>query len=201
MFNVLGKISDNAFFDITFNPFNCRFIRIEPKSLGSDLKNKLDCTWVHPESYGIAKKVILKNKLELNDIGTNSFIRCISQFSKSKSEVENLVKEFKAPVERITAVLEALQREPFKDYRDDFQKEPLFKQGITKLSDIVIGTLVSGAVTNITHFGAFVDIGVEKSGLIHSSKMNGTTLRIGDRVNATVTSVDIPKQRIALSLE
>ncbi|KAL5284637.1 SRBD1 family protein [Megaselia abdita] len=177
------------------------FIRIEPKSLGSDLKNKLDCTWVHPESYSIAKKIISKNKLDLNDIGSISFIRTISTFSQSKSEVETLVKEFKAPIERIKAVLEGLQREPFKDYRDDFQKEPLFKQGITKLSDLVIGTLVSGAVTNITHFGAFVDIGVETNGLIHTSKMNGTTLRIGDRVSATVTSIDIPKKRVGLSLE
>lgn len=169
--------------------------------MGCALANKLDCTWVHPESYSTAKKIILKNNLTLNDIGTTSFIRTISKFSQSKTEVQSLSEEFKAPIERIKAVLEALQREPFKDYRDDFQKEPLFKQGITKLSDLVVGTLVSGAVTNITHFGAFVDIGVDTNGLIHRSKMNGMNLRIGDRVNATVTSVDIPRKRVGLSLE
>lgn len=137
----------------------------------------------------------------MNDIGTLSFINRIQSFGQIKTEVESLVKECKVPIERIKAVIEALQREPFKDYRDEFQKEPLFKQGITKLIDLVVGTLVSGAVTNTTPFGAFVDIGVEANGLIHISKMNGARLKIGDRVTATVTNVDIPKKRVALSLE
>lgn len=139
--------------------------------------------------------------MKTKDIGTPPFIDSIAKFSKEKDQLKELSKTFKVPIERVTAVVEALQREPFKDYRDEFNKEPLFKQGITKLSDLEIGTLISGAVTNITHFGAFVDIGVETNGLIHSSKMNGMVLHIGDRVNATVVNVDIPKKRVQLSLE
>lgn len=58
-----------------------------------------------------------------------------------------------------------------------------------------------GAVTNVTHFGAFVDIGVDKDALIHSSQMNGCILSVGDRVQATVLNVDVQRSRIQLSLD
>lgn len=141
------------------------------------------------------------NKLRIHDIGTPSFIESISRFSQRKIDLDSLAEEHKVPSERIKGVLEALQKEPFKDYRDEFQKEPLFKQGISKLSDLVVGALVSGAVTNTAPFGAFVDIGVGTDGLIHTSKMNKANLRVGDRVNATVINVDIKRKRIGLSLE
>lgn len=68
------------------------------------------------------------------------------------------------------------------------------------MNDLKPGSQVSGAITNITHFGAFCDIGVEKSGLIHTSSMNGFKIALGDRVEAIVVNVDVRKGRIGLKL-
>lgn len=96
--------------------------------------------------------------------------------------------------------MDALQRELLRDYRADFDKKPMFKQGLTKMSDLREGTNVSGAVTNITHFGCFVDIGVERDGLIHVSQLRGMKPVIGDRIDAVVMQVDIDRGRINLKL-
>lgn len=68
------------------------------------------------------------------------------------------------------------------------------------MTNLAEGTNVSGAITNITHFGCFVDIGVERDGLIHVSKLCGMKPVIGDRVDAIVTQVDIGRGRIQLKL-
>lgn len=64
------------------------------------------------------------------------------------------------------------------------------------MSDLKIGTIVTGAISNITTFGCFVDIGIEQNGLIHISQMRGQTPNIGDRVNAYVMGIDEAKRRI-----
>lgn len=97
--------------------------------------------------------------------------------------------------------MDALQRELLQDYRADFDKKPLFKQGLTKMTDLQMGTVVSGAITNITHFGCFVDIGVERDGLIHVSQLRGMKPVIGDRIEAIVKDVEIARGRIQLSLQ
>lgn len=102
---------------------------------------------------------------------------------------------------QIQGILEALARELQRDYRDDTDIRPLFKQGIVKMSDLKIGSVVSGAVTNITTFGRFVDIGVGRDGLIHNSQLRGLEPNIGDRVNVYVMSVDEVKKHIQLRLD
>lgn len=97
--------------------------------------------------------------------------------------------------------MEALGRELFRDYREDLVKKPLFKQGLTKISDLVVDTVVSGAITNVTHFGCFVDIGVGRDALIHSSKLEKMTPRIGDRVECVVLNVEAQRGRINLKLK
>lgn len=96
--------------------------------------------------------------------------------------------------------MEALERELYRDYREDLLNRPLFKQGLTKISDLVIDTAVSGAVTNVTHFGCFVDIGVGRDAMIHTSRLNGMTPRLGDRVECIVLSVEKDRGRIGLKL-
>lgn len=78
--------------------------------------------------------------------------------------------------------------------------QPLFKTSVRKLTDLKAGQELSGRVMNVTSFGAFVDIGVEKDGLIHISKMFGQTLSVGERVTVKVLEVQIPKSRITLQL-
>ncbi len=97
--------------------------------------------------------------------------------------------------------MEVLERELFRDYREDLLKKPLFKQGLTKVSDLVVDAVVSGAVTNVTHFGCFVDIGVGRDALVHSSKLEKMKPRIGDRVECIVLSVDAARGRINLKLK
>ncbi|XP_058984529.1 uncharacterized protein YdcI-like [Musca domestica] len=176
------------------------FIRIDPRSLGGRIENLLDCTWVHPESYAVAKKIISKCKLQLDDMGSPEFIQKIGDYVKSNN-IETLAKEFKTPKERLEVVFQALQRELFKDYRSDFDKKPLFKQGLTRIDELSECEVLTGAVTNITHFGAFVDVGIECDGLIHISKMGNAKLSIGDRVTVSVISIDVKRKRLGLRLE
>ncbi|XP_013116397.2 uncharacterized protein YdcI [Stomoxys calcitrans] len=176
------------------------FIRIDPHSLGGRIENLLDCTWVHPESYTVAKKIISKCKLQVDDIGSPDFIQKIGNYVRTNN-IDELAKEFKTPKERLDVVFQALQRELFKDYRTDFDKKPLFKQGLTRITELSECDVLTGAVTNITHFGAFVDVGIECDGLIHVSKMGKTKLNIGDRVTVSVVSIDVQRKRLGLRLE
>lgn len=98
-------------------------------------------------------------------------------------------------------MIEALGRELHRDYRDDLAKEPLFKQGLTKISDLVVDTVVTGGITNVTHFGCFTDIGIGRDALIHTTGLDGLAPRIGDRVEAIVLTVDIPRGRVNLKLK
>ncbi|XP_037026031.1 uncharacterized protein YdcI [Bradysia coprophila] len=174
------------------------FLRIEPTT-EDDVVDLLDSTWIHPESYILAERIMCKCGVKKEDIGTGPFIAKIKEFMQKNSS-EQLAKEFKKPKERIEGVIEALERERFRDYREDFRKEPLFKQGLTKLSDLAVNATVSGAVTNVTHFGCFVDIGVGRDALIHSSQLQRMAPRIGDRVECIVLKVDADRGRINLKL-
>ena len=93
-----------------------------------------------------------------------------------------------------------MERELLQDYRIDVGTKPLFKQGLTKMSDLVIGSVVNGSVSNVVDFGCFVDIGVHKDGLIHKSNMNKQALMLGDKIEATVMNIDEEKMKIGLKL-
>lgn len=76
--------------------------------------------------------------------------------------------------------------------------EPVFRKGIVDISSLKTNQIVSGVVTNITDFGAFVDIGVERNGLIHSSALKNAKLKVSDRVECKVLSIDVKRGRIGL---
>lgn len=178
---------------------NCAgFLRIDQLTAGIKSYNLLDSTWIHPESYQLAEKIIKYLELNKMDVGKSFFIE---KFRERSFETEALAKKFNEPKETIELIFSALQREIAQDYRLDIDNKPLFKQGLTQLSDLKIGTILSGAVTNITDFGAFVDIGVKMNGLIHRSKMNGMILKINDRVEVKIVTLEIQKNRIGLFLD
>ncbi|KAH8357199.1 hypothetical protein KR084_009263 [Drosophila pseudotakahashii] len=177
------------------------FVRIEPLSVGGRLHNPLDCTWVHPESYKVAESIVGECDLKLSDVGKAGFIASIKKFAESQSKLDRIAKQHKIPMERLEFLLVALQRELLQDYRADLDKRPLFKQGLTRLDDLSMGDVVTGAVTNVTQFGAFVDVGVERDGLIHKSHMNNSELSIGDRIVASVVKVDLQRRQLGLRLE
>lgn len=179
------------------------FIRIERNTSGGQAGNKkfneFDMTWLHPESYAEATKVLKKLNLLAADIGTSGFVRKVRGITRDEQEA--LASNLKIQSGMLKSIFEALSRDVFKDYRDDIGKVPQFKSSIQKMSDLRVGELLTGVITNVTHFGLFVDIGVEKDALIHVSKLNNHKPGIGCRVEVKVLSLDIGRQRINLNLE
>ncbi|XP_055716104.1 S1 RNA-binding domain-containing protein 1 isoform X2 [Phlebotomus papatasi] len=176
------------------------FIRVDPRTSGK-VNDPLDGTWVHPESYQIARAIIEKLSLDLRDLGKFDFIESVKNLAGDLREVENIAKNFGTLPECVKTVCEALQRLPSMDYRDDLNRRSHFKQKLTKMIDLKPGTLATGSITNVTHFGCFVDLGVEKSGLIHTKNLRGLKPGIGDSVEVSILSVDTNQGRIQLSLE
>lgn len=178
------------------------FIRIDRNTSGGVANkkfNELDMTWVHPESYEDAEKLLKKLNLKQKDVGSDDFLRTIRGIRKE--EQDKLVTDLKIERDVLRNILEALGRDVFKDYREDIGKVPQFKSSIQKMSDLRVGELLTGVITNVTHFGSFVDIGVEKDALIHVSKLNGYKPGIGARVEVKVLGVDVGRQRVNLNLE
>src|SRR5690606_13645836 len=105
----------------------------------------------------------------------------------------------------ITDILKELDK-PGRDPRPEF-KTAQFQDGVETLNDLVPGMILEGTVTNVTNFGAFIDIGVHQDGLVHISALSNTfikdpreVVKAGDIVKAKVMEVDVPRKRIALSL-
>lgn len=178
------------------------FIRIERSTSGGAANkkfNEFDMTWLHPESYAEATTVLKKLELQAKDIGSSGFLRKFK--SIPREEVDSLSKSLKIDSGLLKTIFEALSRDVFKDYREDIGKVPQFKSSVQKMSDLKVGELLTGVITNATHFGSFCDIGVEKDALIHVSKLNNQRPGIGSRVEVKVLSVDIGRQRVNLKLE
>ena len=113
--------------------------------------------------------------------------------------VEKLADKLKVGVATLQMILEALQQNLEYDYRAEFSA-PLFKSGLTKAENVKAGDVLTGRVNNVTHFGAFVDIGIGTNGLVHSSKMRGNKLELGNRVEVKIENVELERKRIGLSL-
>ncbi|MDX1755205.1 MAG: Tex family protein [Marinobacter sp.] len=159
--------------------------------------NPLDRSSVHPEAYGVAEAIAAKNGRELADIiGDAAFLRSL------KAE-DYVTEQFGLPtVKDIIAELEKPGRDPRPEFR--FAS---FEEGVETLADLKDGMVLEGTVTNVTNFGAFVDIGVHQDGLVHISALSHEfvkdprdVVKAGDIVKVKVMDVDIPRKRIALSM-
>jgi len=171
----------------------------EPPSKKSKLsRNLLDGTTVHPESYDAAYKLIQSAGCDISDLGKPGFIGAISRYAASIN-YEKLVQSLGIGKPTLELILAALQQHPDYDYRAEFEA-PLFRSGMTKMEDVKAGSVLTGKVTNVTHFGAFIDVGLGRAGLIHSSKMKGNKLELGQRLEVKVLQVDMDRGRIGLEL-
>lgn len=167
------------------------FLRV----MGGD--NPLDGSAVHPESYSVVEKIVKRCGRAVNDvIGDSSFLKTIkpSEYADER---------FGIPT--ITDIVAELDK-PGRDPRPDF-KTASFKDGIEKISDLEPDMILEGVVTNVTNFGAFVDIGVHQDGLVHISALANqfvkdprTVVKAGDIVKVKVMEVDAQRKRIALSM-
>lgn len=167
------------------------------KSKSIDGFDPLDQTWIHPESYAIANKFVKRCRCNLDDLGTPEFIERIKRCAKEGHA--RLAAEIDTTESTMDIIIEALTMKKNEDIRLKLSS-PLFHNGMRSMDDLSVGTVLSGAVRNITHFGAFVDIGVGSNGLIHNTKMNNQTLYVGQRVEVKVICVEASRKRISLEV-
>lgn len=178
------------------------FIRIVPETTSSavNIKNNfniLDQTWIHPESYELAKKFIKACGVDLKNLGSREFISTVNLFAGQGIDI--LAKRFNTDTTNLEVIIKSLAMKKGEDIREQ-NDAPIFRKSIRSIDDLTVGCLLSGIVRNIVAFGAFVDIGVGKDGLIHSSYLKNQDLRITQRVDVKVQKVDKTTQRIGLIL-
>jgi protein Tex len=163
-----------------------------------DGDNPLDRTAVHPESYPIIEKMASALNVGISElIGNKELI--------SSLKLEEFVSE-SIGVPTLSDIREELLR-PGRDPRKSF-KIPKFRSDVKEMSDLKLGMILEGTVTNVTNFGAFVDIGVRQDGLVHLSQMSNRfirdpreAVRVGDVVQVKVISVEPETKRIGLSMK
>ncbi|WP_158880845.1 Tex family protein [Rhodanobacter sp. L36] len=159
--------------------------------------NPLDASAVHPEAYPVIERIIAQCGREMKSIiGDAGFLRGLKpeQFTDER---------FGVPTVR--DILKELEK-PGRDPRPEFVA-PTFAEGVDDVKDLRPGMILEGRVTNVAAFGAFVDIGVHQDGLVHVSSLSHTfvkdprdVVKAGDIVKIKVMEIDLPRQRIALSM-
>ena len=158
--------------------------------------NPLDASAVHPERYELVETIANDVKVSLAQLIGKSDVVSTIPWPKYVSPGVGL------------PTLEDIQRElakPGRDPRDPFEP-PSFRDDVRTMEDLKVGMSLEGVVTNVTAFGAFVDIGVHQDGLVHVSQLADRFVkdphevaRVGDRVKVRVLEVDLARKRIALT--
>jgi protein Tex len=167
------------------------FLRIQA---GTD---PLDASGVHPEAYPLVRRIMTRAGTDLPGlIGNSALIRTLNPG-------DFVDDTFGLPT--VADILAELDK-PGRDPRPAF-RAATFAEGVEKVADLEVGMVLEGVVTNVAAFGAFVDVGVHQDGLVHVSAMSRTfvkdprdVVKPGDVVKVKVMDVDIPRQRISLSL-
>ena len=161
-------------------------------------ENKLDASAVHPENYDLVEQIATDLQLEMAAlVGNASALKSLDS-SKYISE--------KVGQHTLEDILQELEK-PNRDPRSEF-KYATFNDKIQSINDLVTGSWLEGVVTNVTNFGAFVDVGVHQDGLVHISEIGNKfvqdakeVIKVGDIVKCRVVAVDTAQKRIALSLK
>lgn len=159
--------------------------------------NPLDASTVHPETYPVVERILAATQLALKELmGDSNVLRGLkaSEFTDE---------QFGVPT--VTDIIKELEK-PGHDPRPEF-KTATFADGVETMNDLMPGMILEGSVTNVTNFGAFVDIGVHQDGLVHISSLANkfvedphTVVKAGDIVKVKVMEVDLQRKRIALTM-
>jgi uncharacterized protein len=162
-----------------------------------EAENPLDASAVHPETYPIVEAMARDLGCSLNDLMKNEGLRKRIDMNKYITE--------KVGLPTLTDILGELAK-PGRDPREIFEAF-VFTEGVEKIQDVKPGMKLPGIVTNITAFGAFVDIGVHQDGLVHISELANRfvqnpneVVKVYQKVMVTVLNVDVERKRISLSL-
>ena len=186
------------------------------KISGSD--NPLDATWIHPESYEVATQVLEKldsSVAELAVVSTETQTANASEETTVRktppivekvknADQKTLMAELGVGELLLKDILDAITR-PGRDPREDLPA-PIFRRGIIKLEDLKPGMALTGTVLNVVDFGAFVDIGLKESGLVHISRLADrfvgdphTVVSVGDVMQVWVLEIDKERRRVSLT--
>ena len=168
------------------------FLRIK------DGKEALDMTSIHPESYNLAKNILMEHKgLAL---GSEELKKALTN-----DDVKSLASKYESDVYTVADIIKNLS-EPLRDYRDDYAG-PILKSDKLDINNLSIGEKLQGVVRNVVDFGAFVDIGLHDDGLVHKSKISKQRnispydyLEVGDIIDVYVIEIDKERNRVSLSL-
>ncbi|XP_077585752.1 S1 RNA-binding domain-containing protein 1 [Stigmatopora nigra] len=171
--------------------------------------NPLDQTCIHPESYDVAERFLSLIGKSAIQIGSQDLKQSVNH-KVASSGFDELSKQIGTTPETLKLIMDSLTQPPGFDMRQDFGQED-FKRGIVSIDDLQVGAVLTGRVDNTSLFGAFVDIGVGRSGLIHKSKITldklpasqrrrSLALGPGERVEVRVLNVEPQRGRIALDL-
>lgn len=160
--------------------------------------NPLDASAVHPESYSVVEKMATDLGCSVKDLMSSAELR-------KQLNLANYVTE-KVGLPTLQDIVSELEK-PGRDPREKFEVFT-FTEGVNSIQDLKIGMKLPGIVTNVTNFGAFVDIGVHQDGLVHISHLSDRFVKdpkevvtVQQKVNVTVLEVDVPRKRIALSMK
>lgn len=161
-------------------------------------ENPLDASAVHPESYGVVAKMAQDLGADVHSLMNDAKLREHIDLKKYITDTTGLP--------TLKDIMDELAK-PGRDPREHFEAFQ-FAEGIEKPSDLELGMKLPGIVTNITKFGAFVDIGVHQDGLAHVSEMAdhfvsdpATVVKVGQKVMVTVLTLDLERNRIGLSMK
>ena len=157
----------------------------------------LDNTWVHPENYAVARDI----RNELQKSGT---VTLTAAGSLSSEAADRIKEQYKVGDATITDILEEL-RKPNRDPRDEYPK-PIMQKGVITFEDLHEGMMVTGKIKNVVDFGAFVDLGIKETALVHISELSDhfvkdplNLVKAGDVLEFRITGLDRDRRRISLS--
>jgi uncharacterized protein len=161
-------------------------------------ENPLDASAVHPERYALVEQIAKDMNCSVNDLMHDQKLRKSIPLQKYVTDTVGLP--------TLNDIMAELAK-PGRDPREQFEAFS-FTEGVNTISDLKVGMKLPGIVTNITNFGAFVDIGVHQDGLVHLSQITNRfikdpneVLKVHQKVEVTVTEVDVNRKRISLSMK
>lgn len=153
--------------------------------------NPLDNTWVHPENYKAASEVLPLVQAK-SDVSVTLKKDLKEKYNLGETTISDIIEELKKP-----------NRDP----RDGFPK-PIMQKGVVTFEDLKEGMKVTGKIKNVVDFGAFVDLGIKETALLHISELSDTyvsdpmeVLKVGDIKECTIIGLDVDRRRISLSLK
>ncbi|MCD8740461.1 RNA-binding transcriptional accessory protein [Mucilaginibacter roseus] len=163
-----------------------------------DAVNPLDASAVHPERYALVEQMAKDHNCKVKDLMTDDKLRKSISLQKYVSDTVGLP--------TLNDIMAELAK-PGRDPREQFEAFS-FTDGVNAIDDLKVGMKLPGIVTNITAFGAFVDIGVHQDGLVHLSQITNRfikdpneVLKVHQKVEVRVTEVDVNRKRISLSMK